>query len=67
MKKEYIILVVLEIVFLGKTAFSCSVCGGGISDEKVTAYLLITGLLSALPIIMGILLFLLIRRINKIR
>ena len=66
MKNRYFtFLVTSAFFFLTETSFACSVCGGGGSKEKLNAYLLTTGILGAMPIIMGILLFFFIRRANK--
>jgi hypothetical protein len=55
------------ILFLLETGSSmaCSVCKGGDPPERADAYLMTTGILAALPILMSLFLFLWFRKINR--
>jgi len=59
------LLIVISSLFLPFFSDACSVCGGGYSEEQVNAYLLITGLLAGMAIIMMCLLFWGLHRYNK--
>ena len=66
MKKGYLILLTaLSLIFLTENGLACSVCNGGGSQEELNAYLLTTGILGAMPIILGIFLFFLIHGAYK--
>ncbi|MEK6616167.1 MAG: hypothetical protein AABZ32_08670 [Bacteroidota bacterium] len=61
-KKYFIFLAINALFFISDTSFACSVCKGGATQEKLNAYNLTTGILAGLPIVMGLLFFLLFRR-----
>ncbi|MBI4932085.1 MAG: hypothetical protein HY841_15110 [Bacteroidetes bacterium] len=65
MKKKFILVISLLFFFLPEAIFACSVCKGGASQEKLDAYILTTGILAGLPILMGLLFFFLFRRASR--
>ncbi len=40
-------------IFLTENCLACSVCNGGSPQEKLNAYLLTTGILGVMPLILG--------------
>jgi len=63
MRKKYFIFIASTVLFFAAdTSFACSVCKGGATQEKLHAYILTTGILAGLPIVMIILFFFLFHR-----
>jgi hypothetical protein len=67
MKTKFLILLRVTgvIILLRENSVACSVCQGGNSIEKTSAYLFTTGLLCILPILMATALFIFIRKANR--
>lgn len=55
----------LLFFFLHGTSFACSVCKGGAGKEKLDAYILTTGILASMPIILCLFFFFVFRRAFK--
>lgn len=59
------IVFIAVILFLPLLADTCPMCQGGASKEKLDAYILTTGILGGLPIVMVVLFFFLFRRVFR--